>query len=599
MMMKLRYRVVFVLFVVLGGVVLAACDGLGDVPGTADEAPAEATAVSGDEMAEVEAEPTAVPQATEVVAEGEDEAAEAEVDPTAVPQATEAAEETVVELVTELAPVSLVSVVEDHGIGGWEALVSGELPDTCTFISDTEQMVEENTISIAVASSRPQDLMCAQAVTPYEIEVLLNTSELADGEYLVEANGVTAVETVVIGPESAEGEEELDRIAPDAIQLDLGSLAESYQWVIREGYPPSPGPGGIGMPPNILLTFDGEDADQVLFDQGRYLFIFPVEAYENLVGDSVIYQVDRLQELIAEAEERQENPGDPMPLLPPPMSFMGRWVQFLDLNTQVGPGVRYVSEAPNRQSLGAWTNTGTAYYYEGLTEDGRLYISLHWPVRTDSLPETPQDVSQETLDQSSNPETSEQYWEEIRAELNALAPADWEPDLLLLDEMIASLAFEAEEPEAESEEDTEAVVEEETEEASDEETEAEPPISGQDTLLKLESFGAVGAEEAVLEGTQILVSVNDLQMSGLAGCNSFLADVEPQEGYFTIGAMTVTQKECTEPAGIMEQETAFLAALQGTNGFEYEQGGSSAVVAAILTYALLDGTNGVMNFVAP
>ena len=117
--------------------------------------------------------------------------------------------------------------------------------------------------------------------------------------------------------------------------------------------------------------------------------------------------------------------------------------------------------------------------------------------------------------------------------------------------------------------------------------------------MKLASFGPVGAEEALLEGTQIMASVSDLQMTGMAGCNSFLADVELQEGYFTIGQMTVTQKECAEPAGIMEQETAFLAALQGTNGFEYEQGGSSAVVAAKLYYRLLDGTNGVMNFVAP
>ena len=30
-MMKLRYRVIFVVFVLLGGLVLVACDGLGEV----------------------------------------------------------------------------------------------------------------------------------------------------------------------------------------------------------------------------------------------------------------------------------------------------------------------------------------------------------------------------------------------------------------------------------------------------------------------------------------------------------------------------------------------------------------------------------------
>ncbi len=592
-MVKLRNRVILGLSVLL--LVLVACDGPGEVPDTADEAEAEATAVP--EVVEVEA--TAAPEVVEAEATAAPEVVEAEA--TAVPEVTEAAEEQPVELATGPAEVSRVSVVEKHGTGVWEALVAGDLPDSCSFVSDTEQTVEGSRIKIAVASSRPQDLICAQVVTPYEINVLLNTNGLADGEYAVEANGVTAVEVVIIGSGGdaggSEGGDEVKRIAPDSVQLDLGSLAESYRWTILEGSPPSPGPGGVGMPPHILLTFDEEDPDQVLFDDGRYMYIFPVTAYENLAGDGVIDQVDRLQALIAGADERLKQPGDPMPLLPPPLSFMGRWVQFLDLNTQVGPGVRYVSEAPNRQGLGAWTNEGTAYYYEGLTEDGRLYVSLHWPVRTDGLPDAPQDVSQEILEQSSNPETSEQYWEAIRAELNALGPSDWEPDLLLLDEMIASLDFAAKQAEAGDGEETDAVTGETAEDAAKEEEES--LLSGQDTLLELASFGPAGADKALVEGTQIIVSVSDLQMTGLAGCNSFLADVELQEGYFTIGQMDVTQKECTEPAGIMEQETAFLAALQGTNGFEFEQAGSSVVAAATLYYRLLDGTNGVMNFVAP
>ena len=597
--MKIQIRVIPVLLVLLGGLLLSACDAPGIGPVVTDEEAVEATAEVVDEAADAEAEVEPVDGAE-----------------TAVP-----AEEMPVELETQAAPVSSVSVSEDHGIGGWVAMVAGELPDSCSFISDTEQSVAGTTIKIVVSVSRPQDMMCAQVITPYAIDVLLNTSELADGEYMVEANGVTAEEMVVIegevesdapdaeaevpegessAPEGdkevAEGEEEVQRISPDSLQLELGGLADSYAWTIREGYPPSPGPGGVGMPANILLTFDGEDADQVLSDNGRYMYIFPVEAYENLVGDAVTQQVDRLQALIDEAEGRQENPEDPMPLLPPPMSFMGRWVQFLDLNTQVGPGVRYVSEAPNRQGPGAWTNLGTAYYYQGLSEDGRFYISLHWPVRTDSLPETPQDIPEDIMEQSTNQETAEQYWLETRAALDALATSEWEPDLSDLDEMIASLDFETDTPEAE-EEGEEAAATPEAEE--DVEKEGDVPISGQDTLLNLVSFGPVGAEEPVLDGTQIMVSLSDLQMAGLAGCNSFLADVEPQDGYFTIGELSVTLKVCEEPEGIMEQETAFLAALQGTNGFEYELGSSPTVTAAKLFYRLLDGTNGIMNFVAP
>ena len=53
-----------------------------------------------------------------------------------------------------------------------------------------------------------------------------------------------------------------------------------------------------------------------------------------------------------------------MPLLPPPSSFMDRWVQFRDQAFGVGQGVRYVSDSPFRQQIGAWTNETTDYYYE-------------------------------------------------------------------------------------------------------------------------------------------------------------------------------------------------------------------------------------------
>lgn len=234
---------------------------------------------------------------------------------------------------------------------------------------------------------------------------------------------------------------EADDLSPDSIQLDLQGLADSYAWSVRAGYPASPGPGGTGMPPHIVLTFDGEDADEALGSNGRYLYIFPVESYEAVGGDAVLAQIERLQTLIDTADGRTTDPDNPMPILPPPQSFMNRWAQFADLDFVDGRGVRYVSEAPNRQAIGPWTNEGTAYYYQGLTADGKFYISLHWPVATEALPNTPDDVPQETIDASTNPDTYPVYLQETKDVLNALPPSAWEPDLVRLDEMIASLSY--------------------------------------------------------------------------------------------------------------------------------------------------------------
>ncbi|MBX3060570.1 MAG: YbaY family lipoprotein [Anaerolineae bacterium] len=232
--------------------------------------------------------------------------------------------------------------------------------------------------------------------------------------------------------------ESSDTIPADMIQIDLQGLADSYTWEARAST--VAGSGG-GTPAHIIVTFDEETADEALANNGRYLAIFPVEAYKNIGGQPVVSQITRLEELIATANGRTALPADPMPLLPPPLSFMNRWSQFADLSFQDGTGVRYVSEAPNRQGIGPWVNLGTAYYYEGLTSDGRFYISLHWPVSTAALPDTPADVPADIEAQSTDPDTYNAYLQATKDELNALAPADWQPDLAKLDALVNSVTF--------------------------------------------------------------------------------------------------------------------------------------------------------------
>lgn len=119
-------------------------------------------------------------------------------------------------------------------------------------------------------------------------------------------------------------------------------------------------------------------------------------------------------------------------------------------------------------------------------------------------------------------------------------------------------------------------------------------------VFSLVSYGPEGAEQSLIESTQITATFADQTVSGNAGCNDYSGQVTPVNDYFTIGPIAVTAKACAEPAGVMEQEQAYLAALQGTAGYEWQQGVAegSLITGARLFYSLADGTTGFLNFIA-
>jgi heat shock protein HslJ len=269
-----------------------------------------------------------------------------------------------------------------------------------------------------------------------------------DGQTLVfswaAAGGADYYRNAAAGADSAD-EAALKAIPADAIILDTTGLAESFAWTVIEGTPFTDGPDGAGTPDHILLTFDGQSPEEALGSRSPHLFIFPVQAYLDLyaaAGDtSVATQISRLSELVAQADGRAALPEGFMPLLPPPTSLMDRWAQFLDLDFGAGTGVRYVSDAPDRRDLSAWTNDTSGYYYQGLSSDGQYYVSLYWPVSTESLPATAADTPEELAAQSTDPATYPAYLAATKDTLNALPAAAWTPALALLDAMVGSLNF--------------------------------------------------------------------------------------------------------------------------------------------------------------
>ena len=60
------------------------------------------------------------------------------------------------------------------------------------------------------------------------------------------------------------------------------------------------------------------------------------------------------------------------------------------------------------------------------------------------------------------------------------------------------------------------------------------------------------------------------QVTGSGGCNDYFAPYQASGGAISIGPAGATRKSCASPAGVMEQESAYLAALQSAATYTIE-----------------------------
>lgn len=79
-----------------------------------------------------------------------------------------------------------------------------------------------------------------------------------------------------------------------------------------------------------------------------------------------------------------------------------------------------------------------------------------------------------------------------------------------------------------------------------------------------------GGVTTAINGTALNISFDAETAAGLAGCNNFTGSYEVDGENISFGPQATTRKFCPDPEGIMEQETEFLAALQGVVRFEVQ-----------------------------
>jgi heat shock protein HslJ len=85
----------------------------------------------------------------------------------------------------------------------------------------------------------------------------------------------------------------------------------------------------------------------------------------------------------------------------------------------------------------------------------------------------------------------------------------------------------------------------------------------------LQSYNDQAAFVVPMEKTQIdLNFMEDGSVSGSSGCNQYSGSYQAGDISLSIGPLAATQKACSDPEGIMEQEAKYLAALESVASYE-------------------------------
>jgi heat shock protein HslJ len=75
---------------------------------------------------------------------------------------------------------------------------------------------------------------------------------------------------------------------------------------------------------------------------------------------------------------------------------------------------------------------------------------------------------------------------------------------------------------------------------------------------------------ALIEGTEITLSFGEASLDGSAGCNTYGGSYTASEDSLRLSGVYATEMACPEPKGIMEQEKAYLEALNAADRYRVD-----------------------------
>jgi hypothetical protein len=144
-------------------------------------------------------------------------------------------------------------------------------------------------------------------------------------------------------------------------------------------------------------------------------------------------RVETMQSLLA---EKGPIPDGDLPLLPVANAAQLFHAQAHYLDFSNLQGLRFITQH-TQENLAVINNLEMFYTFQGLTNDGAYYVAAFFPLTTDTLPDKVEVQNSEAF--RTNFAT---YLSDTTTELDQLLPAEFTPDLTLLDAVISSLSVE-------------------------------------------------------------------------------------------------------------------------------------------------------------
>ncbi len=113
--------------------------------------------------------------------------------------------------------------------------------------------------------------------------------------------------------------------------------------------------------------------------------------------------------------------------------------------------------------------------------------------------------------------------------------------------------------------------------------------------------------DTLIEGTQITLRFGEASLEGSAGCNTYSSSYTESEGSLRLSDLYWTEMGCLEPEGILDQEIAYLNALNTVASYRvdagrlelYDEVGTQILVFGLQETALPDPTETTLDQTEP
>jgi len=226
-------------------------------------------------------------------------------------------------------------------------------------------------------------------------------------------------------------------LTPESVHFTFEGLAKSVHGEARPALPiPSePEPGFGAEPANVRVRFDADKLSDYVTSAERQVVVYPAPAFRELFVKARLGKgnpVDALSGLLKKGSTKI--PGE-IPILPPAdaAQILKTWVKILPFHG--GKGFAFV--AYYAQDDVPVANDGLFYTFQGLTDDGRYWVAVYYPISASVLPRTVQE-SPELKDPKAFDKKFKPYLQKTARALEDPKTV-YTPDLAKLDALVRSI----------------------------------------------------------------------------------------------------------------------------------------------------------------